>query len=120
MQQTIQLKTPKEKAKELVEKFLNNAALLDQAHAEIYALIDNTDPIEDALTNEFKYLKIYTAKECAWLTVNEIFEHIDYIFQELEKDKLPNKFDDEIEYWQEVKKEIELYEPLNVNNNVNN
>jgi ATP-dependent DNA helicase RecG len=32
----------------------------------------------------------------------------DYIFKELEKYKLPNKFDDEIEYWNEVKKEIEL------------
>jgi len=48
------------------------------------------------------------AKKCSLIAVDEIFEHIDYIFTELEKDNLPNKFDDEIEYWQEVKKEIEL------------
>jgi hypothetical protein len=48
------------------------------------------------------------AKKYSLIAVDEIFEHIDYIFTELEKDKLPNKFDDEIEYWQEVKKEIEL------------
>jgi hypothetical protein len=73
------------KAKELIENFLNN--------------------IEDR-TGTF-LLSNYSAKQCALIAVNEIFEHIDYIFQELKKDKLPNKFDDEIEYWNEVKKEIE-------------
>ncbi len=58
-----------------------------------------------------KYLQIYDGrvvegKKCALIAVDEIFEHIDYIFTELEKDKFPNKFDDEIEYWNEVKQEI--------------
>jgi hypothetical protein len=74
------MKTPKEKAKELVNKFYLFTASFDNDQA----------------------------KQCALITINEIFEHIDYIFTELEKDKLPNKFDDEIEYWNEVKKEIEL------------
>ena len=75
------MKTPKEKAEELVDKYYwtFGDGYLGQQHIQ-----------------------------CAIIAVDEIFEHIDYIFQELEKDKLPNKFDDEIEYWQEVKKEIEL------------
>jgi hypothetical protein len=75
--------TPKEKAKKLVDKMW------------IYALPN----AKGSWVN---------AKKLALIAVDEIFEHIDYIFTELEKDKLPNKFDDEIEYWQEVKKEIEL------------
>jgi isopentenyl phosphate kinase len=78
------MKTPKLKAKELVEK---------------YTLL---------VPVEFGGMHIDLAKQCAIISVNEIFEHIDYIFTELEKDKLPNKFDDEIEYWNKVKKEIEL------------
>jgi hypothetical protein len=54
-----------------------------------------------------RYMPLGASIQCALITVDEIFEHIDYIFQELKKDKLPNKFDDEIEYWQEVKTEIE-------------
>ena len=72
------MKTPKEKAEELVSSYF----LLVQTIAQ--------------------------QKQCALIAVDEIFEHIDYIFTELEKDKLPNKFDDEIDYWNEVKKEIEL------------
>ena len=75
------MKTPKQKAEELKNKML-------------FCYQGNIDE--------------HTAKQCALIAVDEIFEHIDYIFQELEKDKLPNKFDDEIEYWNEVKKEIEL------------
>jgi hypothetical protein len=79
------MKTPKEKAEEIWLCY--------------YELID------DIYSNEAaKEL----AKKYSLIAVNEIFEHIDYIFTELEKDNLPNKFDDEIEYWQEVKKEIEL------------
>jgi hypothetical protein len=79
--------TPQEKAKELWTTYR-------------FAL-----SIKNAPLGEQKDL---IAKQCALIAVNEIFEHIDYIFTELEKDKLPNKFDDEIEYWNEVKKEIEL------------
>ena len=79
------MKTPKEKAEEIWLCY--------------YELID------DIYSNEAaKEL----AKKYSLIAVDEIFEHIDYIFTELEKDKLPNKFDDEIEYWNEVKKEIEL------------
>jgi hypothetical protein len=73
------MKTPKQKAEELVLKMQSQ-----------------------------RYMPLGASIQCALIAVNEIFEHIDYIFQELEKDNLPNKFDDEIEYWNEVKKEIEL------------
>jgi hypothetical protein len=75
------MKTPKQKAEELVDKYYwtFGDGYLGEQHIQ-----------------------------CALIAVDEIFEHIDYIFTELKKDKLPNKFDDEIEYWQEVKKEIEL------------
>jgi hypothetical protein len=79
------MKTPKEKAEQLV---------------------NNYKPLCGGY-NGGKLNKVF-AKQSAIISVNEIFEHIDYIFQELKKDKLPNKFDDEIEYWNEVKKEIEL------------
>jgi hypothetical protein len=77
--------TPKEKAEQLVNKFYNYT---------MDVIILSTS--------------LECCKQCALIAVDEIFEHIDYIFTELEKDKLPNKFDDEIEYWNEVKKEIEL------------
>ena len=69
--------TPKEKAEELVDKY-------HKIHA-----INN-----------------YEVKQCALIAVDEILENVDYFFKELEKDNLPNKFDDEIEYWNEVKQEI--------------
>ena len=58
-----------------------------------------------------KYHKIhainnYEVKQCALIAVDEILENVDYFFKELENDNLPNKFDDEIEYWNEVKQEI--------------
>jgi hypothetical protein len=61
-----------------------------------------------ALEGKFgdKVLYNYDAKQCALIAVDEILENVDYFFTELEKDGLPNKFDDEIEYWQEVKQEI--------------
>jgi hypothetical protein len=73
--------SPKEKAKELVWKY--SRAL--------------------QIWNEENSLK---SKQCALIAVDEILENVDYFFTELEKDGLPNKFDDEIEYWQEVKNEI--------------
>jgi hypothetical protein len=85
--------TPKLKAKELIEKFKPHS------HFWVHDLGRQKDYDIEQLEN---------AKQCALIAVDEIFEHINYIFQELEKDKLPNKFDDEIEYWNEVKKEIEL------------
>jgi hypothetical protein len=68
--------TPKEKARELYDKY-------------------------------WKIIDTLTTKQCALIAVDEILENVNYFFSELEKDGLPNKFDDEIEYWQEVKQEIE-------------
>lgn len=70
--------TPKEKAKQLVYKF-------------------------DKAVNTHTNIPL---KRCALIAVDEILENVDYFFKELEKDNLPNKFDDEIEYWNEVKQEI--------------
>jgi len=81
--------TPKEKARELVNQFLEKIPFAD--------------------TNVYKDWKKEMndkAKQCALIAVDEILENVNYFFSELEKDGLPNKFDDEIEYWQEVKKEI--------------
>jgi hypothetical protein len=86
------MKTPKLKAKELFDKY--------------YQLTNPTSDSNDIWI--FTYTMKELAKKSSIIAVDEIFEHIDYIFTELEKDKLPNKFDDEIEYWNEVKKEIEL------------
>jgi len=74
--------TPKEKAKELVDKYTKVYYDLG------YDYNDDRD------------------KQCALIAVDEILENVNYFFTELEKDGLPNKFDDEIEYWQEVKQEI--------------
>ena len=75
---------PKEKAIELYYKYYNQLSF------------DLTDELNDKC-----------AKQCALIAVYEILENVNYFFTELEKDGLPNKFDDEIEYWQEVKQEIE-------------
>ena len=79
--------TPKEKAIELVEKYL-----------------DANHTIEDWKTDI--NIDFELAKQCALIAVDEILENVDYFFKELENDNLPNKFDDEIEYWNEVKQEI--------------
>ena len=66
-------------------------------------------PKEKALQLYKKYWPIIdtlSVKPCALIAVDEILENVDYFFKELEKDDLPNKFDDEIEYWNEVKQEI--------------
>jgi hypothetical protein len=67
--------TPKEKARELYDKY-------------------------------WKIIDTLTTKQCALIAVDEVLENVNYFFTELEKDGLPNKFDDEIEYWNEIKKEI--------------
>lgn len=76
--------TPKEKAKELKDNFQKQV------------FFDVTD----------ERLDINEAKGLALLAVDEILKNVNYFFTELKKDGLPNKFDDEIEYWQEVKQEI--------------
>jgi hypothetical protein len=78
--------TPKEKAKELVYEMMN---------------IDSDSEMFDGFI-----MKEFYAQRAALKAVDEILENIDYFFKELEKDGLPNKFDDEIEYWNEVKNEI--------------
>ena len=67
--------TPKEKARELYDKY-------------------------------WKIIDTLTTKQCALIAVDEVLENVNYFFSELEKDGLPNKFDDEIEYWNEIKQEI--------------
>ena len=76
---------PKEKAREL---FMDMKYHIPYVH-------DPTEPSEDKI-----------AKQCALIAVDEVLENVNYFFTELEKDGLPNKFDDEIEYWQEVKQQI--------------
>lgn len=66
---------PKEKAKELVKKFLNAKS-------------------EDGFINTNKYRH----KECALITVNEILDSTMYYFDDNS---------DFVNYWQEVKQEIE-------------
>ena len=75
--------TPKEKARELFNKYAD------------YMNFDNTYA---------NYIE--QSKKCALIAVDEVLENVNYFFTELEKDGLPNKFDDEIEYWQEVKQQI--------------
>ena len=71
---------PKEKAIELVNKFIDYVNCWDD---------ESADP---------NYTKAYNyAKQCALIAVNEIMEYLDVIL-------LPNPF---AQYWQEVKQEIE-------------
>ena len=79
--------TPKEKAIEVYFKMLK---WQDESNLYIERNVINT-----------------AAKRCALIAIDEILENVDYFFKELEKDNLPNKFNDEIEYWNEVKQEIE-------------
>lgn len=81
--------TPKEKAEELVNQFLEKIPFAD------------TNVYED-----WKKEMNDKSKQCALIAVDEVLENVNYFFTELEKDGLPNKFDDEIEYWQEVKQQI--------------
>lgn len=69
---------PQEKAKELVEKY--------------FIVIDKSHPLEDILK---------PAKQCALIAVDEIILELQQIEFNDEVDNLP------IDYWQEVKQEIE-------------
>ena len=68
------------------------------------------NPKEKAEDLVLRYSKINARHKdsikCALIVVDEILENVNYFFNELEKDGLPNKFDDEIEYWNEIKQEI--------------
>lgn len=76
--------TPKEKAEKLCIDFLINPNTRDSRFG-----------IDKQL-----------AKQCAIIAVNEIIENVNYFFDELERDRLPNYFDDEIDYWEQVIDEI--------------
>jgi hypothetical protein len=80
---------PKRKARELVNQFLEKIPFAD---TKVY--------------KDWKKEMNDKAKQCALIAVDEILENVNYFFNELEKDGLPNKFDDEIEYWNEIKQEI--------------
>jgi len=75
--------TPKEKAKELFDKF-SNVALLDSYEAKQCALID-----------------IYEAKQCALIAVDEIINSNPH------SNPLNTDVHSTMSYWQEIKHEIE-------------
>ena len=85
--------TPKEKARELIDK-------MDVIH---YMKLGGKNSNSKGLPISMHDSQV---KQCALIAVDEILENVNYFFTELEKDGLPNKFDDEIEYWNEVKQEI--------------
>jgi hypothetical protein len=72
--------TPKEKAKELVDKYLK---------------------VSFGVVEEYIPVPIVFAKQCALIAVDEIIASNPNL-------KWFAKLDDSIKYWQEVKKEIEL------------
>ena len=79
--------TPKEKAKDLVEKF---------KQVELYDSMELTDfdcKIENITSSSF------TAKQCALIAVDEIMKAVGWEEMELGVDR--------DNYWQEVKQEIE-------------
>lgn len=76
----------KEKAKSLYDKFYNK----------------NTVWIDE----ENFYSSPKKTVECALIAIDEILENVEYFFTELKKDGLPNKFTDELEYWEAVKDEL--------------
>jgi len=79
---------PKEKAAELIEKYLNTII-----H---FPYIDT----EDGNCIGTGYMTYNSAKDCAIIAVDEILEAIDWHDHET-----PNK---EIDFWQEVKKELTI------------
>jgi hypothetical protein len=79
--------TPKEKAKELADKYLNasfNCKGCDMIYCDIKCNI----------------LAMFEAKECALIAVDEILNAIDWDYYE-------GSAQTEHNYWQEVKQEIE-------------
>jgi hypothetical protein len=85
--------TPKEKAKELVEKFkpmchnVKHTGILDGL-----ATVMNDDIIN-----------FYAARECALIVVNEIIEQYEF---DVASDVKNRRFMDKLNYWDEVKQEI--------------
>jgi hypothetical protein len=77
--------TPKEKAKELVDKF--------------YQTTPNEAWINEPLGIAEEYKAWNQAKQCALIAVDEIIQAIEDIFETL----------DEREYWQSVKQEIQKF-----------
>ena len=73
--------TPKEKAKELVDKYHNKSDLL------------------------YETLSFIQAKECALIAVNEIINTLNMDIRDI--DVRGNILLDLIDYWREVKKEIQ-------------
>ena len=80
--------TPKEKAKELVNKFRDINWL-----------------VETPYTSRYEWIQIQEAKQCALIAVDEILSELAYT-QNYVEDAM-NKIQVYISYWQEVKKEIE-------------
>ena len=89
--------TVEQKAKDLVIKYYSLISGLTEKFILLhwYSLSKNTSD---------DYFII--AKQCALISIDEVLENVNYFFIELEKDGLPNKFTDEIEYWEVVKEEI--------------
>jgi glutathione synthase/RimK-type ligase-like ATP-grasp enzyme len=72
--------TPKDKAEELIEKYLN---------------------MNDGLIQEFIPIPLEGARQCALVAVDEIMKAIDFDWMEVQN------LESEHRYWQEVKQEIE-------------
>lgn len=84
---------PIERAKKLVNDFLPK--------------VDDRYWYNGELVSGGTDFKLEQAKRCSIITVQEIVDNVNYFFAELEKDRLPNNFTDELEYWDCVTKEIE-------------
>jgi len=75
--------TPKEKAKELVQKL------------RLYSWTSDYDYAENGAENEY-----YNAKKCALIAVDEILD-------EIQPFELAWEYESKIKFWKSVKKEIE-------------
>jgi hypothetical protein len=79
--------TPREKAKEIINKYLNI----------------NLSQVNDLVDG----IRIRLARDCALITVNEVIEQWEYIDTYLAD--LGGKLNPNLRYWYEVKNEIENY-----------
>jgi hypothetical protein len=89
--------TPKEKAKELVDKYLNadfNCKDCDMPFCDMKCV----------------RLHNYEAKECALIAVDEIINTLNYDIRDI--DVRGNILLDLIDYWNKVKQEIKNYEHI--------
>ena len=86
--------TPKEKADELIEKFLNQPI-----H---FPYIDTVD--KQCIGSG--YMTYYSAVKCAIIAVDEIIYQWDYVDTYLAN--LGGEFNPNLRYWQEVKTELKL------------